>query len=180
MSFSLGKVTCSWISGFGISLGPEAFSSGSSSPEFMSLPQLIQTVSAVDRDDPRDGQRFYYSLAPEAANNPNFTLRDNQGNQVDVGYRHLSTVWAAYLGLSHSVSKPTCPLLAGETLVLIRRVSQSFFRTLETKDVPCSFWNLPSVSSHRFESWLRPGHCVRHAGKNLPSPQRWQPCLYVP
>uniref|UniRef100_A0A452H7M5 Cadherin-20 n=1 Tax=Gopherus agassizii TaxID=38772 RepID=A0A452H7M5_9SAUR len=40
--------------------------------------QLIQTVSAVDQDDPQEGQHFYYSLAPEAANNPNFTLRDNQ------------------------------------------------------------------------------------------------------
>ncbi|KAG2458537.1 CAD20 protein, partial [Polypterus senegalus] len=40
--------------------------------------QLIQTVTAVDLDDPLAGQHFYYSLAPEAANNPNFTLRDNQ------------------------------------------------------------------------------------------------------
>jgi hypothetical protein len=50
----------------------------------MSLLQLIQTVSAVDQDDPHNGQHFYYSLAPEAANNPNFTVRDNQGNQVDM------------------------------------------------------------------------------------------------
>ncbi|XP_077209545.1 cadherin-20 isoform X2 [Paroedura picta] len=42
--------------------------------------QLVQTVSAVDQDDPQEGQRFYYSLAPEAANSPNFTLRDNQDN----------------------------------------------------------------------------------------------------
>ncbi|MEQ2200247.1 Cadherin-20, partial [Xenoophorus captivus] len=42
--------------------------------------QLIQTVTAVDPDEPLGGQRFYYSLAPEAANNPNFTLRDNQDN----------------------------------------------------------------------------------------------------
>lgn len=47
--------------------------------------QLIQTVSAVDQDDPQEGQHFYYSLAPEAANNPNFTLRDNQGNQSGRG-----------------------------------------------------------------------------------------------
>ncbi|XP_031235433.1 cadherin-20 isoform X3 [Mastomys coucha] len=40
--------------------------------------QLIQTVSAVDQDDPHNGQHFYYTLAPEAANNPNFTVRDNQ------------------------------------------------------------------------------------------------------
>ncbi|KAK5897966.1 hypothetical protein CgunFtcFv8_015424 [Champsocephalus gunnari] len=42
--------------------------------------QLVQTVTAVDPDEPLGGQRFYYSLAPEAANNPNFTLRDNQDN----------------------------------------------------------------------------------------------------
>lgn len=42
--------------------------------------QLIQKVTAVDPDEPQGGQHFYYSLAPEAANNPNFTLRDNQGS----------------------------------------------------------------------------------------------------
>ncbi|XP_049912640.1 cadherin-20-like isoform X3 [Epinephelus moara] len=42
--------------------------------------QLIQTVTAVDPDEPLGGQHFYYSLAPEAVNNPNFTLRDNQDN----------------------------------------------------------------------------------------------------
>lgn len=41
--------------------------------------QLIQTVTAVDPDEPLGGQHFYYSLSPEVANNPNFTLRDNQG-----------------------------------------------------------------------------------------------------
>ena len=41
--------------------------------------QLIQTVTALDPDEPLGGQHFYYSLAPEAANNPNFTLKDNQG-----------------------------------------------------------------------------------------------------
>ncbi|KAF6087545.1 cadherin 20 [Phyllostomus discolor] len=46
--------------------------------------QLIQTVSAVDHDEPRSGQHFHYSLAPEAANNPNFTLRDNQDNTARV------------------------------------------------------------------------------------------------
>nr|XP_044991194.1 cadherin-20 isoform X1 [Jaculus jaculus]XP_044991195.1 cadherin-20 isoform X1 [Jaculus jaculus] len=46
--------------------------------------QLIQTVSAVDHDDPYHGQHFYYSLAPEAANNPNFTVRDNQDNTARI------------------------------------------------------------------------------------------------
>ncbi|XP_028823003.1 cadherin-20-like [Denticeps clupeoides] len=44
--------------------------------------QLIQTVTATDPDEPTGGQHFYYSLAPEAASNPNFTLRDNQDNSA--------------------------------------------------------------------------------------------------
>uniref|UniRef100_A0A3Q2XQR1 Cadherin-20 n=1 Tax=Hippocampus comes TaxID=109280 RepID=A0A3Q2XQR1_HIPCM len=42
--------------------------------------QLIQAVTAVDPDDPPSGHHFSYALAPHAANNPNFTLRDNQDN----------------------------------------------------------------------------------------------------
>nr|XP_061809984.1 cadherin-20-like [Nerophis lumbriciformis] len=42
--------------------------------------QLIQAVTAVDPDQPAGGHRFSYALAPHAANNPNFTLRDNQDN----------------------------------------------------------------------------------------------------
>lgn len=49
--------------------------------------QLIQTVTAVDPDEPLGGQHFYYSLAPEAANNPNFTLRDNQGRFLRLSER---------------------------------------------------------------------------------------------
>ncbi|XP_011359376.1 cadherin-20 isoform X1 [Pteropus medius] len=52
--------------------------------------QMIQTVSAVDQDDPRDGQHFHYSLAPEAANNPNFTVRDNQDNTARILTRRSS------------------------------------------------------------------------------------------
>lgn len=39
--------------------------------------QLIQTISAVDKDDPLGGQKFFFSLA---AVNPNFTVQDNEGN----------------------------------------------------------------------------------------------------
>ncbi|KAM9774582.1 cadherin-20-like [Syngnathus typhle] len=42
--------------------------------------QLIQAVTAVDPDEPPSGHHFSYALAPHAANNPNFTLRDNQDN----------------------------------------------------------------------------------------------------
>lgn len=44
--------------------------------------QLVETVTAVDPDEPPAGQHFHYSLAPEAAKNPNFTLRDNQGREA--------------------------------------------------------------------------------------------------
>ncbi|XP_067909921.1 cadherin-20-like [Heterodontus francisci] len=55
--------------------------------------ELIQMVSAVDMDNPQGGHHFDYSLAPEAANNPNFTVRDNQDNTAWIltrrgGFKH--------------------------------------------------------------------------------------------
>uniref|UniRef100_A0A3P9ITA0 Cadherin-20 n=1 Tax=Oryzias latipes TaxID=8090 RepID=A0A3P9ITA0_ORYLA len=52
--------------------------------------QLVETVTAVDPDEPPAGQHFHYSLAPEAANNPNFTLRDNQDNTAWILTRRSS------------------------------------------------------------------------------------------
>ncbi|XP_029446778.1 cadherin-19 [Rhinatrema bivittatum] len=46
--------------------------------------QLIETVSAVDKDDPVEGHHFYFTLAPEATNNSNFTIRDNQDNTAAI------------------------------------------------------------------------------------------------
>ncbi|XP_078085442.1 cadherin-6-like isoform X1 [Mustelus asterias] len=46
--------------------------------------QLIQTVGAMDQDSPPSGSRFFFSLAPEAANNPNFTVRDNEDNTAGI------------------------------------------------------------------------------------------------
>lgn len=43
--------------------------------------QLIQTISAVDKDDPLGGQKFFFSLA---AVNPNFTVQDNEGKLQNV------------------------------------------------------------------------------------------------
>lgn len=42
-------------------------------------PQLIQTISVVDRDEPQSGHRFYFTLAPEGTNNHHFSLLDIQG-----------------------------------------------------------------------------------------------------
>ncbi|KAI1235366.1 hypothetical protein IHE44_0002228 [Lamprotornis superbus] len=41
--------------------------------------QVIQIVSAVDKDDPKNGHYFLYSLLPEMVNNPNFTIKKNEG-----------------------------------------------------------------------------------------------------
>lgn len=38
--------------------------------------QLIQTISAIDTDDPLVGHKFVFSLS---SLNPNFTIFDNEG-----------------------------------------------------------------------------------------------------
>ncbi|NXP78857.1 CADH9 protein, partial [Ramphastos sulfuratus] len=42
--------------------------------------QLIQTVSAVDKDEPARGHRFFFEVVPEFAVQPNFSIVDNKGN----------------------------------------------------------------------------------------------------
>jgi hypothetical protein len=51
-----------------------------------SFPQLIQTISAVDKDDPLGGQKFFFSLA---AVNPNFTVQDNEGHFCTVFIQNI-------------------------------------------------------------------------------------------
>nr|XP_046264197.1 cadherin-7-like [Scatophagus argus] len=46
--------------------------------------QIIQTVSAVDRDEPENGHHFLFSLTTEAAGNVSFTLRDNKDNTASI------------------------------------------------------------------------------------------------
>uniref|UniRef100_A0A8C6YPR8 Cadherin-7 n=2 Tax=Nothoprocta perdicaria TaxID=30464 RepID=A0A8C6YPR8_NOTPE len=46
--------------------------------------QVIQKISAIDKDDPPNGHQFYFSLTAEAANNQNFTLQDNKDNTATV------------------------------------------------------------------------------------------------
>uniref|UniRef100_A0A674PIA4 Cadherin 8 n=1 Tax=Takifugu rubripes TaxID=31033 RepID=A0A674PIA4_TAKRU len=50
--------------------------------------QVIQTVSAVDKDDPIQGHYFNYRLVPEMLNNPNFTIKNNQDNSISVLAKH--------------------------------------------------------------------------------------------
>ncbi|XP_031408554.1 cadherin-6 [Meleagris gallopavo] len=46
--------------------------------------QLIQTLSAVDKDDSYSGHQFSFSIAPEAASSSNFTLQDNRDNTAGI------------------------------------------------------------------------------------------------
>ncbi|KAG2458261.1 CADH7 protein, partial [Polypterus senegalus] len=46
--------------------------------------EVIQTISAVDKDEPPSGHRFYFALTPETASNLNFTLRDNKDNTASI------------------------------------------------------------------------------------------------
>ncbi|XP_071592734.1 cadherin-9 [Heliangelus exortis] len=46
--------------------------------------QLIQTVSAVDKDEPPRGHKFFFELVPEFAVHPNFSIVDNKDNTAAV------------------------------------------------------------------------------------------------
>lgn len=46
--------------------------------------QRIQTVSAVDADEPSTGHKFFFSLAPEGTHRSNFTVRDNGDNTAGI------------------------------------------------------------------------------------------------
>ncbi|KAF4076858.1 hypothetical protein AMELA_G00219920 [Ameiurus melas] len=46
--------------------------------------QKIQTITAVDRDEPSGGHRFFFTLAPESSVKANFSVRDNGDNTADV------------------------------------------------------------------------------------------------
>ncbi|TFK14749.1 uridine phosphorylase 2 [Platysternon megacephalum] len=50
--------------------------------------QVIQTISAIDKDDPKNGHFFLYSLLPEMVNNPNFTIKKNEDNTLSILAKH--------------------------------------------------------------------------------------------
>ncbi|XP_075871647.1 cadherin-6 [Nelusetta ayraudi] len=52
--------------------------------------QRIQTVSAVDADEPSSGHKFFFSLAPEGTYRSNFTVRDNGDNTAGILTRRSS------------------------------------------------------------------------------------------
>ncbi|XP_067342914.1 cadherin-18 isoform X2 [Channa argus] len=46
--------------------------------------QVIQTITAVDKDDFANGQRFFFALPSQLPVNPNFTLKDNEDSTASI------------------------------------------------------------------------------------------------
>ncbi|XP_067857983.1 cadherin-18-like [Heptranchias perlo] len=84
--------------------------------------QVIQTVSAVDKDDFANGPRFYFSLVEGFPPNPNFTLRDNEDSTASVMTRrrkfsrHLQEVYQLPIVVSDSGN----PVLSSTSTLTIR------------------------------------------------------------
>ncbi|CAG5896095.1 unnamed protein product [Menidia menidia] len=52
--------------------------------ESLKLNEVIQTVTAVDKDDFANGQRFSFALPSHLPVNPNFTLKDNEDSTASI------------------------------------------------------------------------------------------------
>ncbi|NXN98785.1 CAD19 protein, partial [Rhinopomastus cyanomelas] len=83
--------------------------------------QLIQSISAMDRDDPMEGHHFYYSLAQEAQNESRFTVKDNQDNTAGIftaksGFRRQEQ-FSFHLPIL-TVDNGTPPLTSTNTLTI--------------------------------------------------------------
>nr|XP_028593755.1 cadherin-9-like isoform X2 [Podarcis muralis] len=50
----------------------------------ITVKKLIQTISAVDKDEPPRGHKFFFELVPEYTVHPNFSIVDNKDNTAGV------------------------------------------------------------------------------------------------
>uniref|UniRef100_A0AAV2L710 Uncharacterized protein n=1 Tax=Knipowitschia caucasica TaxID=637954 RepID=A0AAV2L710_KNICA len=73
--------------------------------------QRIQTITATDRDEPLGGNRFFFSLAQDAAGKTNFTVRDNKGVKAPLCL-YLSPI-SGWLSLGSSQQSPSNCLCLG-------------------------------------------------------------------
>ncbi|XP_066481890.1 cadherin-6 isoform X3 [Tiliqua scincoides] len=84
--------------------------------------QLIQTLSAVDKDDSFGGHKFAFSLAPEVASSSNFTLQDNRDNTAGIftrRTRYNRHEMSVYL-LPVVISDDDYPIQSSTETVMIR------------------------------------------------------------
>lgn len=92
--------------------------------------QRIQTVSAVDADEPSAGHKFFFSLAPEGTHRSNFTVRDNGGKQQLT--RHSVSNWnfklygtdSLFFGLSRGTKGGST--FASSVYIIVRTTSNYY------------------------------------------------------
>ncbi|XP_027032742.2 cadherin-20-like [Tachysurus fulvidraco] len=82
--------------------------------------QLVQSIRAIDADEPIGGQRFRYTLTPEAQKNPNFTLIDNHDNSARVLTRRSGWVSPSVYHLPITVSDGGVPTQSSTHTLTIR------------------------------------------------------------
>lgn len=84
--------------------------------------QVIQTISAVDKDDFANGQRFSFSLPDGIPANPNFTLKDNQDSTASIigRRRRFSQVSQEHYELAVVVWDGGEPSLSGTSTLTLR------------------------------------------------------------
>ncbi|XP_033010286.1 cadherin-18 isoform X2 [Lacerta agilis] len=84
--------------------------------------QVIQTISATDRDDFANGQRFHFSLDNSFPLNPNFTLKDNEDNTASIltRRRRFSRTTQDVYYLPVVISDGGIPSLSSSATLVIR------------------------------------------------------------
>ncbi|KAF3703807.1 Cadherin-18 Cadherin-14 Precursor [Channa argus] len=140
---------------------------------------VIQTITAVDKDDFANGQRFFFALPSQLPVNPNFTLKDNEGNvtEHELSQHGLSidraTVWmprgcrwpvlAATLLNECTALHPPATRGGYSTASIIARRRRFNHLTQELYELPIVVWDggEPSLSGTSTLT-LRVCPCQRH------------------
>ncbi|XP_032076370.1 cadherin-18 isoform X3 [Thamnophis elegans] len=84
--------------------------------------QVIQMISATDRDDITEGRRFHFALDDNFSLNPNFTLKDNEDNTASIltrRRRFSRTIQDVYY-LPIVISDGGVPSLSSSATLVIR------------------------------------------------------------
>ncbi|KAF7644754.1 hypothetical protein LDENG_00216500 [Lucifuga dentata] len=84
--------------------------------------QVIQTVTAVDKDDFANGQRFSFALLSQLPANPNFTLKDNEDSTASIiaRRRHFNHLTQELYELPIVVWDGGEPSLSGTSTLTLR------------------------------------------------------------
>uniref|UniRef100_A0A8D0BWD4 Cadherin-12 n=1 Tax=Salvator merianae TaxID=96440 RepID=A0A8D0BWD4_SALMN len=84
--------------------------------------QIIQTITATDKDDFANGQRFHFSLDHSLSLNPNFTLKDNDDNTASIltRRRRFSRATQDVYYLPIVISDGGIPSLSSSVTLVIR------------------------------------------------------------